>query len=648
MALYDEKHTEFLSILEAQRFTEKTLWEESFREWLDKKIESINVNNRNISGNLLQPYLAAMRYSSKEAMDIIMSIGFNPTYQILQKRQSILSVYLTSSDNLNSEMLNYHLSQVSGFYGDIPEKQRVRKLFDYVNQVDPFLGQDALINVATRKTSHTDSSSKISEKHIIECSKVLLTHGADLTRSDRNNYSALHWAIIEGNSRVAIHLIRNIGIDGCIAYNNSGETPLALSAKNGYRDVVLALLKKGVSPSGYTTKLDAVDIPETMISKLMVNNPLLLSLRSGHVGISNDLVLCGGTYLSSINAHDMHTGLIYAAKLNAPELLENMLRHGFSPNESNSHGFTALLYLVSNMSSAAPDTSSNYQRMVSELIKSGSSIEVMSKNGLAVLDILEGMAKKGDDFSMQIIFNRNVAKLTEFVNATSGVEVHKISDLHVTDEQLADMRTTRVENVSSVWLNRAMKTEEYKESILKSGKSGFKDVVYSPFIGGSAVYGILKGVGEYAEKKTDLPYHEIITMAVNNIGSITAVCAVLAAGFVAYSTLTDDSKKYALGYWLKNTSSGLVEKYLDPVLKSMDSITDEKILRLRTVLFRYKARIDGIISRIGSAYAVLTGKLDIETNAPVVQEVQELTSQGKVVKMPSARVEEDRSQIGMR
>lgn len=646
MALYDEKHTEFLSILEAQRFTEKSLWEHSFREWLSKKIDSINANNRNISGNLLQPYLAAMRYSSKEAMDIIMSIGFNPTYQILQKRQSILSVYLTSSDNLNSEMLNYHLSQVSGFYGDIPEKQRVRKLFDYVNQVDPFLGQDALINVATRKTSHTESSSSISEKNIIECSKVLLTHGADLTRSDRNNYSALHWAIIEGNSRVAIHLIRNIGIDGCIAYNNSGETPLALSAKNGYRDVVLALLKKGVSPSGYTTKLDAVDIPETMVSKLMVNNPLLLSLKSGHVGISNDLVSCGGTYLSSINAHDMHTGLIYAAKLNAPELLENMLRHGFSPNEANSHGFTALLYLVSNMSSGASDA--NYQRMVSELIKSGSSIEVMSKNGLAVLDILEGMAKKGDDFAMQIIFNRNVKKLTEFVNATSGVEVHKISDLHVTDEQLADMRTTRVENVSSVWLNRAMKTEEYKESILKSGKSGFKDVVYSPFIGGSAVYGILKGVGEYAEKKTDLPYHEIITMAVNNIGSITAVCAVLAAGFVAYSTLTDDSKRYALGYWLKSTSSGLVEKYIDPVLKSMDSISDEKILHLRNVLFGYKARVDGIISRIGKAYAVLTGKVDVETTAPVAQENKDVSSEGKVVKMPNVRLEEDRNQIGMR
>ena len=51
--------------------------------------------------------------------------------------------------------------------------------------------------------------------------KVLTSYGADLDRSDRNNYTALQWSIIEGNSKVAMGLIRQMDVISLCSYNFS-------------------------------------------------------------------------------------------------------------------------------------------------------------------------------------------------------------------------------------------------------------------------------------------------------------------------------------------------------------------------------------------------------------------------------------------
>lgn len=612
MALYDDKHQEFLSILEAQRFTDRANWEKKFGEWLASKISSIRENGKNVSGNLLQPYLASMRYGSKEAMNLLMAADFNPTYQLLHKRLSILSEYIGSSDNLNAEILKHHLGHVSTFYSDLPEKQRERKVFDYVNQVDPFLGQDALINICTRKCNSELDQAKITEKSIIDSIKVLISSGADLTRSDRNNYMALHWAIIEGNSKVAISLIRCIEQDGLVAYNNSYETPLSLAAKNGQREVVLSLLKKGVTCDGYVLSNGSPSLPPNMKQRLNSQNPLLLALQTGKIDVANDLVSFGAKFDATINQHDMHTALIYAVKHDNPALLSNMLKNGHMPNQVNSHGFTPLTYLSLRLRDCP--SSSSTKSMIKDVLSHKGSLEVITKNGLSALDVLESMAKNGDEFAMNVVYDRNVEKMIEFVSETSNLKVAEISDLHVNDEQLASMRTTRVESISSVWLNREMKTEEYREAIAATGRASFKDIAFTPFIAASSVYGILKGVGEYIEGKKDLPFHDYLELAVHNTEMVTAVCSVIAAGFMAYRTLSDDRKKYALGHWLSDTVSQITKKYIDPLISRLESYSDERVVRIRISLSKAQKRLTTITQRIGDAFRVLSGKAELRSD----------------------------------
>lgn len=612
MALYDDKHHEFLSILESQRFTDRISWEKNFSEWLDSKITSIRENGKNVSGNLLQPYLASMRYGSKEAMNLLMAADFNPTYQLLHKRLSILSEYVGSSDNLSAEILRHHLGHVSTFYSDIPEKQRERKVFDYVNQVDPFLGQDALINICARKCSSESDQAKITEKSIIDCVKVLISSGSDLTRSDRNNYMALHWAIIEGNSKVAISLIRSIEQDCLVAYNNSYETPLSLAAKNGQKEVVLSLLKKGVTCDGYILSNGSPSLPPNVRQRLNVQNPLLLSLQTGKIDVANDLVSFGAKFDATINQHDMHTALIYAVKHDNPVLFRNMLKNGHLPNQVNSHGFTPLTYLSLRLRECPSSLSA--KSMIRDVLDHKGSLEVITKNGLSALDVLEGMAKNGDEFAMNVVYDRNVEKMIEFVSEASNLRVSEISDLHVNDEQLASMRTKRVESISSVWLNREMKTEEYRGAIIATGRTSFKDMAFTPFIAASSVYGILKGVGEYVEDKKDLPFHDYLALAVQNTEMVTAVCSVIAAGFMVYRTLSDERKKYALGYWLSDTAAKISKKYIDPLASRLESYSDERVVRIRMALDKVQKRLGVISQRVVDAVSVLSGKAELRSS----------------------------------
>lgn len=644
MAIYDDKHQEFLSILERQRFMPKSDWEKDFNIWLENKLESLNLNNKNISGNLIQPYLASMRYGSKEAMDRLMDIGFNPTYQLLHKRLSILSEYLNSSDVLSADIVKHHLSNISNFYGDLSERQQEKKIFDYVNQAEPFLGQDALITVCKRKSYSSFENKSPTEKDLIDCLKIIMASGADISRSDRNNYTALHWSIIEGNPRVAINLIRNSDVEGCVAYNNSYETPMSLAAKNGQREVIIGLFRKGVLPSGYQCPSVKNNFPPGVKQKLDQQNPLLLALRGQKIDIASDLVSFGGRFEATSNLNDMHTGLIYAAKLMNPDLMKRMLKQDYSPNEVNSHGFTPLLYLVSYLKSQ-PD-SKDLKTMISDLIEKGASLEVISKNGTSSLDILESMARNGHEYSMKLLYDRNLEKMIDFVQKTSDLKIIDIKDLNINDEQMAAMRSMRVENISSVWLNRDLKTDQYKETILATGKTSFKDIIASPFIGGASVYGILKGVGEYIESHKDIPFIDYVDFAVQNASTITVICSVLAASFVAYNNLTDETKKYALGFWMKKTSSEIIEKYVDPVISRLDSCVSERFVRVKMFFMGVKSRIEEIGERISNAVGVLSGRVKISNE---VTDITEDLGLDNTVKFPVRdHSSEDRSQdVGM-
>ncbi len=79
-----------------------------------------------------------------------------------------------------------------------------------------------------------------------ELIRVLAKAGADVNAKDPHfGRTALHWAAIKGNSKLAETLLRHgAGID---ATNAAGTTPVQLAARYGHRGVVDALTAKGAS-----------------------------------------------------------------------------------------------------------------------------------------------------------------------------------------------------------------------------------------------------------------------------------------------------------------------------------------------------------------------------------------------------------------
>ncbi|MDU8351307.1 ankyrin repeat domain-containing protein [Pseudomonas syringae pv. actinidiae] len=641
MTIFDEKNKAFHEILSDQRSFAAIDWLAKLEAWCDSKVESVSAESRNVSGSLLQPYLAAMKYGSTEAMDMIVIKGFDPTYEVLHKRQTILSEYVSTSSDLSDSVLKLHLTHVENFHAEYPDALKRRKLIDYVNQDEPFLKQDALTHLVKRSSRGAPHNFSGTERSISDCVKVLTSYGADLDRSDRNNYTALQWSIIEGNSKVAMGLIRQMDVISLCSYNSLGQTAMSLAAANGMKDVVNLLLRQRVSPSGYFERnKPEVTIPSAMRSKICSNNPLLMALQGGHSKISFDLVANGGSFSAVSNSQDMHTALIFAVKMRDVGLLDLMLKKGFSPDETNNHGFTPLLYAISNMSR---DLESDHSKAIESgkmcdlLLAQGASIDTMSKNGLSSISILESMAQQGNAHAQKMLLDRNTSKLFKFILETSGVQVQKLPDLKISDEQMADMRLARVENINSVWLNKIDKSVAYKEALIKEGFSSLKKMAAFPIGASGGVYAGLQALDKFASGSAFLKGYEVVALATNHIEMLTAACVVISAGVYAYSVMKDASKKYAVGYWLKNTTTSLIDRFIEPVVKILSEVKGEKALQILNRIEAVRERFSVLSQRFSMAFKALSGDLDAPLPPESTDSVTPVDLPVNVIPMPARR-----------
>ena len=108
----------------------------------------------------------------------------------------------------------------------------------------------------------------------IERTENLIKYGADINTTDRHGYTALHWAVICGELKIA-NLLINKGAD-INAIDSNRRTALHLAATFGHVKIVEALVKAeaDVSPTDHHgwTALDmaAIDGSEDIVQALVI------------------------------------------------------------------------------------------------------------------------------------------------------------------------------------------------------------------------------------------------------------------------------------------------------------------------------------------------------------------------------------------
>jgi ankyrin repeat protein len=147
--------------------------------------------------------------------------------------------------------------------------------------------------------------------------RALVERKVDVTATEVDGTSALHWAVRSGDMSIAAMLIRaGARVD---AANRYGVTPLSLAARTGRGDLVGLLLTAGASVKAAETTLPD---GQTLV---------MLAAQTGSVDAVKRLVTAG----SSVNARETRTGttaLVWAASSNRADAVRALAEAGADLN----------------------------------------------------------------------------------------------------------------------------------------------------------------------------------------------------------------------------------------------------------------------------------------------------------------------------
>jgi ankyrin repeat protein len=147
--------------------------------------------------------------------------------------------------------------------------------------------------------------------------RALVERKVDVTATEVDGTSALHWAVRSGDMSIAAMLIRaGARVD---AANRYGVTPLSLAARTGRGDLVGLLLTAGAS-----VKAAEATLPDGQTL-------VMLAAQTGSVDAVKRLVTTG----SSVNARETRTGttaLVWAASSNRADAVRALAEAGADLN----------------------------------------------------------------------------------------------------------------------------------------------------------------------------------------------------------------------------------------------------------------------------------------------------------------------------
>jgi len=156
----------------------------------------------------------------------------------------------------------------------------------------------------------------------------LLPQHVDLTATDTDGSTALHWAVRRDDLDTANLLLR--GGANVKAVNRYGVTPLSLASINGNAPMIAALLKAGADPNTSLPGEESV---------------LMTAARTGKVDAVKVLIAHGAD-VKFKESQRGQTALMWAAAEGNTAVVQELVEHGADLHAKTKGGFTPLLFVV--------------------------------------------------------------------------------------------------------------------------------------------------------------------------------------------------------------------------------------------------------------------------------------------------------------
>ena len=220
--------------------------------------------------------------------------------------------------------------------------------------------------------------------------KYLINHGADVSKTDERERTALHYAILCDHLKVVeLLLSKGAGID---VEDKSCHTPLMLAAECGRSAILLCLINHGA------------DFNKTDVHK---RTALHYAIECGHLKVV-ELLLSKGAEID-VEDKDGRTPLTLAAERGRSDILLCFINQGADLNKTNVHKRTALHYAIE----------CGHLKGVELLLSKGAGIDVEDEDGYSPLmlavryrrfDIVYHLIAAGASVKQLADVNRNLGK----------------------------------------------------------------------------------------------------------------------------------------------------------------------------------------------------------------------------------------------
>ncbi len=228
------------------------------------------------------------------------------------------------------------------------------------------LGNDAMIRLLLNHGAAVDARDGgrtalhcAAENGFLTICRTLLAHGADVNAQYNNGWTPLHAAVTKMNLPLVELFITNKAQVN--ATNSDGQTPLFVAIQLQNVDIAKLLLDNHADANmGAFDRLSSYWLPLSPLDRAVYSdNPEMVKLLLEHHADPNALTLPIPGYFkisfrlpsksSDVELGAGETPLMWTASLNqlhATRIVQLLLDHGATPNETDPDGQTALVYAI--------------------------------------------------------------------------------------------------------------------------------------------------------------------------------------------------------------------------------------------------------------------------------------------------------------